>query len=320
MKFEALKDKKRNVILSTDIAGDCDDVGAIKVMHSYADELGYDIIGVCNCTSRREGTATVYALNKFLGRPDIPLGEYQKHTLPAVAESSKYIDEISARFGKDCHEPLPAAKFYRKLLANAEDDSVIIITIGFYTDMAELLMSGPDEYSPLSGVELMHRKVNCVVSMALKYPCGLEFNIRHAPDAAKTFFDNVPTNVFISDFDLGRGFRTGFYGIDKEEYKDNPVFESYRLFAEAYNLKNYDNNSYDLTAVQFAAVGEGEFYRIDSTPYRIEFYDDADQFTSNQQLKDAANRFVEDPHGNVYLIKAVDNAVIKAELDRRMIL
>ena len=45
-----------------------------------------------------------------------------------------------------------------------------------------------------------------------------------------------------------------------------------------------------------------------------------DQFTNKQELKDAANRFVEDPHGNVYLIKAVDNAVIKAELDRRMIL
>ena len=320
MKFEALKDKKRSVILSTDIASDCDDVGAIKVMHSYADELGYDIIGVCNCTSRREGTATVYALNKFLGRADIPLGEYQKHTLPTNAESSPYTEEISSRFGKGCPEPLPAEKFYRKLLANAEDDSVIIITIGFYTDMAELLMSGPDEYSPLSGVELMHRKVNCVVSMALKYPCGLECNIRNAPDAAKTFFDNVPVDVFISEFNLGRSFRTGFYGVDKEQYKDNPVFESYRLFSERYNLVNYDNNSYDLTAVQFAAVGDGEFYRVSPTQYRIEFYDDEDEYTNAQQPKNAASKFVEDPHGNVYLIEAVDKSLIKAELNRRMVL
>ena len=320
MKFEALKDKKRGVILSTDIAGDCDDVGAIKIMHTYADELRFDILGVCNCTSRREGTATVYALNKFLGRPDIPLGEYQKHTLPAVAESSKYIDEISARFGKDCHEPLPAAKFYRKLLAEAEDDSVVIITIGFYTDMAELLSSGADEYSPLSGIELVHRKVSYVVSMALKYPHGLEFNIRHAPDAAKFFFDNLPVPVYISDFDLGWDLRVGFYGVDKEQYKDNPVFETYRIFAEAYNLENYDNNSYDLTAVHFAAVGEGEYYRINQAPYRIEFYDDVDQFTVKQELPNAANRFVEDPHGNVYLIEAVDKSLIKAELNRRMVL
>ena len=204
MKFEALKDKKRSVILSTDIAGDCDDVGAIKVMHTFADELVFDILGVCNCTSRREGTRTFYALNKYLGRPNIPLGEYQKHTLPVSAESSKYIDEISRRFGDGCPEPLPAAKFYRKLLSEAEDDSVVIITIGFYTDMAELLMSGPDEYSDLSGVELVHRKVSYVVSMALKYPEGLEFNIRLAPAEAKTFFDNVPVDVYVSDFDLGR--------------------------------------------------------------------------------------------------------------------
>ena len=316
MKFEALKDKKRGLILSTDIAGDCDDVGAIKLLHTYADELGFNILGICNCTTRRDGTRTVYALNKFASREDITLGEYDKHTLPEGAETSKYIDEISRRFGEGCPEPLPAAKFYRKLLSEAEDDGVVIVTIGFFTDLAELMKSAPDEYSPLSGIELMKRKVSHVVSMALKYPSGVEFNIRLAPDEAKYCFDNMPVDIFISDFDVGWNLRSGFYGIDRETPSDNPYIEAYRLFSGAYSYAECDNNSYDLTAIQFAAIGEGEYYRINPTAYHIDFYTAPTQW--NYNLPGNANLFVEDKGGRVYRIEATDKALIKAELDRRL--
>ena len=39
------------VILDTDIGPDCDDVGALAVLISYAKEYGFPILGVCNCTS-----------------------------------------------------------------------------------------------------------------------------------------------------------------------------------------------------------------------------------------------------------------------------
>ena len=318
MKFESLKDKKRNVILSTDIAGDCDDVGAIKVLHTYADELGFEILGMCNCTTRRDGTRTLYAINKFLGKPDIPLGEYKKHTLPVIAESSKYIDEISKRFGDRAPEAKAPLEFYREILSNAEDDSVVIVTIGFFTDMAELIMSGPDEYSPLTGVELIKRKVSYIVSMAHKFPKGHEFNIRLAPIEAKIFFDHCPVDVYISDFDLGRGLRVGFYGVDESALRNNPVFESYRIFSDAYHLEHRDNNSYDLTAVQFAAVGEGEYYRVNPTPYKMRFYrDDSD---NSVPIVANAAEFVPTENGNVFLIEAVDKGAIKAELDRRLLL
>ena len=316
MKFEALKDKKRGVILSTDIAGDCDDVGAIALLHGYADEYGFDILGMCNCTTRREGTKTIYALNKFLGNPQIPLGEYALHTLPAIAESSRYIDDISERFGYDAPVPMESTQFYRKLLSEAEDDSVVIITIGFFTDLALLLKSAPDKYSDLDGVELVRRKVSHVVSMAAKYPSGTEFNVRLAPAEAKYVFDNLPVEIYLSDFYLGRGLRCGFSFKDAERLKDNPIYESYRLFAEAYRYTECDNNSYDLTAVQFAAVGEGEYYRI-GKPGRLKFYTD-DTVETNELMENNATEFVPHECGNVYFLEAVDKDKIRDELNRRI--
>ena len=313
MKFESLKNKKRGVILSPDICGDCDDVGAIALLHRYADEAGFPILGICNCTSSRDGTKTVYALNRHFERPNIPLGEYKKHTLHISAETSKYTGEIAKRFGEGAPEPQAAAEFYRNILSKAEDDSVVIITIGFLTDIAELMKSDADEYSPLTGIELMKKKVSHVVSMALKYPLGIEFNIKYAPAEAKFFFDNCPVDIFITDFNLGQGLRTGFDPADKERLADNPVFESYRLFSDAYGLQ-CDNNSYDLTAVQFAYEGEGLYYRINPQAYAIEFYTDTDRWGT---YENGATKFIPTDCGHVYLLEATDKDLIRDELNKR---
>ena len=56
-------------------------------------------------------------------------------------------------------------KLYRKLLAESPDKSVTIASIGFVTSLSRLLQSGPDEYSPLNGVELVRKKVKELYAM-----------------------------------------------------------------------------------------------------------------------------------------------------------
>ena len=68
--YEALKYKKRSIILDTDIGPDCDDVGAIAVLISYAKEYGNKILGICNCTSNIYGTATIDALKDYCKADD----------------------------------------------------------------------------------------------------------------------------------------------------------------------------------------------------------------------------------------------------------
>ena len=47
----------------------------------------------------------------------------------------------------------------RRVLAAAEDHSVVISSVGFLTNLADLLASPPDATSHLSGQQLVRRKV-----------------------------------------------------------------------------------------------------------------------------------------------------------------
>ena len=51
-----------------------------------------------------------------------------------------------------------AVEVYRKILAEADDKSIVISSIGFINNLANLLQSGPDQYSQLTGVELVDAK------------------------------------------------------------------------------------------------------------------------------------------------------------------
>ena len=59
-----------------------------------------------------------------------------------------------------CLQVPEAWRLYRQLLAAQPDASVTISSIGFTTNMELLLKSPPDQYSPLSGIDLVAAKVS----------------------------------------------------------------------------------------------------------------------------------------------------------------
>ena len=59
---------------------------------------------------------------------------------------------------------------YRKILDKAQDDSITIVSIGFFDNLALLLDSGPDAYSNLTGRELIATKVKDLIVMGGDYP------------------------------------------------------------------------------------------------------------------------------------------------------
>ena len=52
-----------------------------------------------------------------------------------------------------------AANLYRMILASQPDHSVSIVTTGYLNNLKALLQSGPDQYSPLNGMDLVRKKV-----------------------------------------------------------------------------------------------------------------------------------------------------------------
>ncbi len=308
MKFEALKNKSRGVILSTDICADCDDVGAIALLHVYSKEYVFPILGMINSSSAELGTKTLYALNRYVGRGDIPLGEWRGEPIFSDPTLSCYTGVIAEKFGQDAPKGCESTCLYRKLLSEADDDSVIIITIGAFNDLAALMESQGDDLSPLSGLELMAKKVHHVVSMACR-DGAREFNVRHAPNAARLVLERLPCPVYISDFSVGKTVITGF---DPEVgSEENPYFLSYKLYPYYCECKDA---SFDLTAVQFAVLGEGELYSL-SEPQDIRFFSTKD---SPKGVSDATE-FTSDPNGRIRLIKKnADDGKIASEINRKL--
>lgn len=58
---------------------------------------------------------------------------------------------------------MEATEVYRKVLSEAEDYSIVISSIGFVQNIAHLLQSEPDQYSPLNGYDLIMKKVKTIV-------------------------------------------------------------------------------------------------------------------------------------------------------------
>ena len=304
--FQPLALTKKAVILDTDMGPDCDDVGALVTLIDYAKQYGFDILGICNCTSNRSGMGTIDAVARYCGYPVENLGQWAQPGFMDDESCHKYTDEIAQRFSEKYASGTlavaPSVEFYRRTLANAPDDGVVIIVIGMLNTLSALLDSEPDEFSPLSGKELIKAKVNALVSMAAILPEGRECNVLNDYKAAENVFTNWPTAMYLSDFHIGWQIITGY---DPEQPQpENPLYESYRLYTAGRCI----NSSYDLTAVQFAVLGEGEFYSL-LEPCRLEFYD-AGTGTPD------ATRAIPDPEGRIYFMKKmVDDATIAASLN-----
>jgi len=149
------------------------------------------------------------------------------------------------------------SKFIGKSLSAQPDKSVVICTVGFLTNMKDLLLSDGDEISPLSGRELILKKVKHLVSMAGRFPEGSEFNVQSDTPASIVVFTNWPTDIIISGFEIGRYVLTG-KRLVQMDVQNNPVKETYELcFAE--DGPN-GRNSWDQTAVLVATKGFDPYY------------------------------------------------------------
>jgi len=201
----------RNIILDTDIDTDCDDAGAIALLHTLNTQGECEILGIVCSVPVAACVGAVRAINAWYGRPDIPVGwvgmedegsprwsEYMEHR--ARRRSAHPVDPFYNEYLATCdpRRELPAesaVRLYRRLLSGAEDHSVTICTIGTLTAIERLLDSGPDDLSPLTGLALVAAKVDELVCMtATFYPSGSDvFNWRMDFTAAASVVRSWPT-------------------------------------------------------------------------------------------------------------------------------
>ena len=250
------------VIFDTDMSGDVDDVGALAVLNELTN-LGEARMLACvtdvGITDKAIG-GCIKAVNRYYGNDDVPIGTYRGTKY--MDFGSRYDKRVRDQFAGD--EPLddrlpPAVEIYRSALTGADDHSVTIITVGFLTNLPDLLKSPPDGISPMTGRDLVARKVNHLVVMGGRYPtCGLttaEVNLScHNFDGTASQYVSMywPGPILFVGSEIGDPVTTGV------KVKDCPPNDPVRL---AYDCFNHfaGRGSWDPTAV-LAAVRDPALY------------------------------------------------------------
>ena len=226
------------VIFDTDMYGDYDDVGALAVLHDYADRGKAEILATVSSTAGEENRAVAVCeiLNAYYGRAGIPVGvtkapnaygRERKTPLPerngfGICEKyAKWVRHASADAAED------AVRVYRRALAAAGDGEVTVIVVGYMTNLAGLLESGGDDLSPLDGRALAAKKVKKLVLMACAYPSGSECNSSGDAAASARVLCDWPTPVYFTDYTYGCRVHTG-REIAESAFRGNPVADAFR--------------------------------------------------------------------------------------------
>lgn len=262
------------VIFDTDIAPDFDDVGAMALLHAFADKGEANILGVISCNTFETTVPTISVLNTYFNRPEIPIG-ITKGDFPNKACNEKWAEFINAKYPHKLMsnaEAEDALTLYRKILVSQPDNSVTIISVGFFTNLANLLNSPADSYSSLTGKELVKKKVKQLVSMAATVgkdgKGGGEFNVYVDTKASQKVFKEWPTPFIISGFHIGEAVMTGIPLINNERITNSPVKDAYDVALKK-NNQMQGRHSWDQTAVYVAVRGIEPFFTSRKISFNI---------------------------------------------------
>jgi hypothetical protein len=151
-----------------------------------------------------------------------------------------------------------AVDVYRRVLAGEEDGSVVIVSVGYLTNLRDLLASKPDTISPLDGPALVRRKVSRWVCMGGRYPAerdpGVWGNFKPDPSSAVIAARDWPGPLYFTGLggDIGTGSRLN------ETPANSPVRRVYKLYLGERKTRP----SWDPIGVLFAVRRDADFWKI----------------------------------------------------------
>ncbi|KAL1867158.1 hypothetical protein VTK73DRAFT_4320 [Phialemonium thermophilum] len=202
---------------------------------------------------------------------------------------------------KDAWDPVA---LYRKSLAEADDASVTIASIGFLENLSALLNSTQDAFSDLDGRALVSRKVAELVVMGGDYPSGYEYNFWGSnASLAAHVVNGWPGPIVFAGSDLGRHVSSGGPLMD-EGPADDPVRAAY-----VYYTYYKPRASWDPLAVYYAMHGCGRLFAF------------GNEYGYNHVAANGSNAWVYDRArtDQHWLALRVDNATASAEVDRLLL-
>jgi len=322
------------VILDTDMWGDIDDAFALSILHAFQDRGEAKILAITSSTADPWTAAYIDLIDAFYGHGKIPVGlvhngvtppsQWPGEGAPMAAGAPMYTEYVSKLQRPDGELQFPhhlqdgrkapeAVGLLRRTLASQADGSVVIVGIGFSTNLARLLESRPDQFSQLSGVDLVKQKVRLLSVMAGRYADEQyqgetiskdrpEYNIRKDIASAQTLFTEWPTPIVASGFEVGFTMRLKGAEVAREfgTGDSNPLGITYRYMDPTYRTATtpsgvlHDQKTFDLTSVLYAVRPNDAYFALSPAGHI-------------SVLPNGVSKFEEDAQGNAHYL-TIDDA------------
>jgi len=285
---------------------DYDDVGAMTLLHAFADS-GHAKILATVASTKYEGVAGVFnVLNTYFKRPDILIGVPKGKALE-IKDNQHWTDTLLQKYPhkiKKNDEVLSATEVYRKALVSQPDRTVTIITVGFLTNLASLLQSPPDKYSKLNGKDLVNKKVKQLVCMAGSFPAGNEFNVRMDAAASQFVFNNWPTQILFSGVEIGFTIKTGLPLVNNKSIQNSPVKDVFRICIPLSPQDSAGRMSWDQTAVLIAVKGYKPWWKIQTGKMIV--------------ADNGSNKWINESQLHSYIVEAQSPTIVQALINKLM--
>ncbi|MEZ5406421.1 MAG: nucleoside hydrolase [Acidimicrobiales bacterium] len=295
------------VIFDTDMVNSIDDSLALAMLHGYEDRGMIDLLAVTVSYDDPAVAPYIDAVNTWYGHPDVTIAVIGANGVDEGRDAFHRQVAADARFPHDITESAQvdrALSQLRRRLAAEADHSVVIVSTGFSTNLAQLLASPADDVSPLDGHALAAAKVKLLAVSAGDVVRGQpEFNTARDPLSARIVFDQWPTPVVVDEWHVGANlpFPTEALG----DSPDNPVLAAAVHYGANALLVDfpYRPPSFDPATV-LAAVEPGTYLGV-GEPGHV---------TIDEQL---VARFAPDPGGNHRVLQRPTDPAATAAITAR---
>ncbi len=261
-----------SIIFDTDMGNDVDDALALGMLHALESRGACKLLAVTLTKDHPLAGPYVDLVNTFYGRGELPVGVVRDGPTP---EDSKFLPLAEVKNGTDYRYPHrltdgrrapEAVGLLRRLLAAEPDGSVMLVQVGFSTNLVRLLASTSDDVSPLSGKELIARKTRGLCLMAGAFtpidgnPRYLEYNVIKDIPSIQALVRDWPTEVIWSGFEIGIAVPYPAVSIERDYgyVAHHPLAEAYRL----YEPPPHNRPTWDLTAVLHAVHPDRGYFDL----------------------------------------------------------
>lgn len=267
------------LIFDTDMGNDVDDAMALAMIHTLEARGVCKLLAVTITKDHPKAGPFVDAINTFYNRGDIAIGVVRGGVTPDEGRFLKLADDGS-RYPHDLRsnaDAPDAEEVLRRTLAAQPDGSVTLVQVGFFTNFARLLASPADAISPLTGRDLIAKKVARLSVMAGSFqPIKgqkrfLEFNVKMDIPSAQRLAKDWPTPIVWSGFEIGVAAPYPHQSIERDfaYVPHHPVKDAYY----AYEPPPHDRPTWDLTAVLTLFDPDARYF-AHSAPGRVDVAND----------------------------------------------